>query len=166
MAEPIFTNEPAPAVPPKRRLSTAAKLAIGCGFLVLAGLATCAGGVLYCGKAVVTAGHEEWADLRSVAADAMTDDGAKRAYQAHPGLAQSYPTVDDFVGATRLWRPSLEELPEQMPQMFSGPNQGRISVRTNYVNGKSETALAYRLGSGKTLIGTWKDHQLADLQLE
>jgi hypothetical protein len=166
MADPIFTNEPAPAVPPKKRMSTAAKLAIGCGLVFVLGLGTCMGGFLFCGSAITSAGKEQWADLRAVASDAMTDAGAKHAYQAHPGLAQAYPTEDDFVGATRLWRPDLSELPEGMPQMFSGPNKGRIAVNTQYVNGESKVVLAYHLDSGKSLIGTWKNKQLVDLQLE
>ena len=161
-AEPIFTPEPPPATPMKKRWSTGAKVALGCGLLALAGVGTCAGGMMWCGHAITSAGGAEWADLRKVANDLMTDSGAQAEYASHPGLAEAYPTADDFVGAVRLWRPNLEPLPEQMPPLLSG----KVSLNINSMNGESRTQLAYRLASGKSLVATWKNHQLADLQLE
>ena len=162
MSEPIFTPEAPPAVPPKKKMSNGMKIALGCGLFVLLGLGTCAGGLAYCGHKVTSLGQDQWTDLRTVANDLATDAGAAAQYQRHPGLAQAYPTEQDFVGAARLWRPNLEPLPADMPPLLSG----KISLQTNSTNGVSKTLMAYSLASGKRLVGTWKNDQLVDLQLE
>lgn len=162
MTEPIFTPEAPPAVPPKKKMSTGMKVALGCGLFVLLGLGTCVTGVAWCGHKVSSLGQAQWNDLRTVANDLGTDAGAAAQYQHHPGLAQAYPTEQDFVGAARLWRPNLEPLPAVMPPLLSG----KISMQTQSMNGVSKTSLVYHLASGKNLVGTWKNDELVDLQLE
>jgi hypothetical protein len=166
MPDPIFTPEvpagAAPGAPPKRGLSNAAKWAIGCGALAVLGLGTCAGGVFYCGQRVAHSGSRQWAELRQVANELGTDAGATAEYASHPGLAAAYPTSQDFLDETRQWRPALEPLPEQMPSLLSG----KISENSQYNDGKSSFVLSYHLASGRTLVATWHNATLADLQLE
>jgi len=166
MPDPIFTPETpagaAPVPPPRRGLSNAAKWAIGCGVLAVLGLGTCVGGLALLGHKAASLGSSEWTDLRTVANDLGTDAGATAQYANHPGLAEAYPTAQDFLDETRQWRPSLEPLPEQMPSLLSG----KISVKSSSVNGRSSFILSYRLASGRSLVGTWHNATLSNLQLE
>lgn len=162
MADPIFTNEPAPAFPPRRRLSSGMKIAIGCGVLLLLAGGACGGALLWCGSSLSGLGEREWKELVAVANDLGTDAGAQAAYAAHPGLAEAYPTAEDFVGAARLWRRDLEPLPAARPPITSG----RLTAHQSYDNGASRMVLGYRLASGKTLVGTWSNQRLVDLQLQ
>jgi len=166
MPDPIFTPETpagaAPVPPPRRGLSNAAKWAIGCGVLAVLGLGTCAGGVFFLGHKVANAGSREWADLRTVVNDLGTDAGATAQYANHQGLVEAYPTAQDFLDETRQWRPSLEPLPEKMPSLLTG----KINEKSNYANGSSKFILTYHLASGRTLVGTWHNSTLSNLQLE
>ena len=162
MADPIFQNEPAPAQPPRKRLSSGAKMAIGCGVLLLLAGGSCGGAMLWCGKSISDMGGAEWRELRAVASDLGTDAGARAAYLGHPGLAEAYPTAEDFIGAARLWRRDLEPLPGDRPPMLSG----KVSMAINDANGRRKVVLRYSLASGKVLVGTWVNTQLTDLQLE
>jgi len=160
--EPIFTPEPAQALPPKRKMSNGVKIALGCGLLIMLAFGGCGVAVFWCGHAMTSAGDTEWADLSKLTNDLDTDAGAEAEYRSHPGLAEAYPTSDDFVGAVRLWRPSLEHLPDQKPPLLSG----KVSSNVQYANGVSKVELAVSLASGKRLIGTWRDRNPVDLQLE
>ncbi|MBS2027921.1 MAG: hypothetical protein JST54_08470 [Deltaproteobacteria bacterium] len=160
--EPIFTPEPPPAVPPKRKMSSGVKIALGCGLLMLLTFGGCGVAVFWCGHAMTTAGDTQWTDLSKLANDLDTDAGAQAEYNSHPGLAEAYPTAQDFVGAVRLWRPNLEHLPEQKPPMLSG----KVNTSMQYNNGTSVVVLSVNLASGKRLVAQWKNKQLTDLTLE
>lgn len=60
----------------------------------------------------------EWAQLRSIVEALGSEDGCRKLYGAHPGLARHYPTPEAFLGHVRLHRHGLEALPLHLnPQL-------------------------------------------------
>jgi len=143
-------------------MSNGVKIALGCGLLIMMAFGGCGVAVFWCGHAMTSAGDTEWADLSRLTNDLDTDAGAEAEYRSHPGLAEAYPTSDDFVGAVRLWRPSLEHLPEVKPPLMSG----KVASKVQYMNGVSSVELSVNLTSGKRLVAQWKNKQLTDLTME
>jgi hypothetical protein len=159
-----------PALPPadgpilqKPGMSTGAKVALGCGVLVLASLGSCMAVGLYGAGAVVSkvkdAGKAEWTEMVKVEQQLTTDEGCRALYKEHPLLASSYPSEDDLINAARLWRPQLAPLPAERPDLMSG----QLSFQSNTANGVNTLILTYRNTLNGYLRCFWTDGKLADV---
>ena len=160
-------------LPPEngRKLSTGAKVALGCGAALLLALGSCAilvGGAVWWGKTQgVQALDSQWDELRRIEGALRTDEGTRRLYAESPELARSYPTVDDLLKAAAEWRPKLTGLPEHRPDLnlFHG-GQGPFHLEVRTGEGKRLVRMRYRLDSGAALCVAWQNRQLTDLRVE
>lgn len=148
--------------PAKRGWPLWGKVLMGCGVVVLVGLAACVGGVATCAGAVSKAADAEWAAARAMVRQLETDEGARAVYAANPGLAGAYADEAAFLAAVRRWRPRLEPLPEQKPGLTSG----RIDMNISIQNGHRRVELNYVNGKGAKLSTRWADGLLTDLQVD
>jgi hypothetical protein len=116
--------------PQKKGLGTGMKVLLGCGIAALLALVTCAVGGVILGnmikkdpkafekrvegfaKGLV---QKDWERFRTLVGQLQTDDGARALYRANSGLHQAHPTEDQFLQATRTWRPRLGALPAEAP---------------------------------------------------
>jgi len=158
-------------LPPKSKgWSTWAKVSLGCGVLVLLLLATCVGGGLWMFKAGTGAMDKAWAQMRANAEMARTEDGARALYQANPGLAAKYPTLEEFLKASEVWRPRLSEIPVQRPDLKTlvDPKKGgglQITSQTE-AGGLRRLHMAYRRADGGRLVIEMEGKSLTDIRVE
>jgi hypothetical protein len=116
--------------PRKKGFGTGMKVLMGCGIATLIGLTTCAIGGAILGNMIkkdpkaferrmegFARGlvQKDWEHLRALVDQLQTDDGAREAYRANPGLRQGHPSEEAFLQAVRGWRPRLTPLPEAAP---------------------------------------------------
>lgn len=149
--------------PEKRGLATWLKVLLGCGVFFLLASATCAGGCYFLGKKIekdpegfkqTMFGYvkqfmqEDWEELRAVAEQLSTDAGAQALYRSAPGLAATWPSEDAFLAAARAWRPLLEPVPAQIPDLESHD--------VSYNNNMGSIHLRYRQANGARIDLTWK----------
>jgi hypothetical protein len=159
MADVQWSQEQLP--PPKKGMSTGVKVALGCGVLMLAGLGTCVGAGIFGAHKLTSMGDSEWVEMKKDADLLMSDDGTKRLYASNPALAEAYPTEDEFLHEVQIWRPKLEALPAQRPDLMSG----RFSYGMNVVNGSKNVIASYTTTKGDMLLFFFKDGQLRSISL-
>ena len=152
------------------KLSTGAKVALGCGLALVLAIGSCVvlvGGAAWWGKTRgVQILDSQWDELRRVEEALRTDEGAQRLYAASPGLASAYPTREDFLKAVAERRPRLAAIPEHHPGLklfHGGPDNLHLEIRT----GQSRLVrMRYRMDSGAFLSAEWRDGRLTALQVE
>jgi hypothetical protein len=145
--------------PVKKGMPVWGKILMGCGVVVLLGVAGCAVGIASCAGAVKNAGNAEWENARVLVQQLETDEGAAAVYAANPGLARSFADEAAFVAAAQGWRPRLEPLPPQMPDLLSG----KIDLNVSFSNNHRTVELNYTNGKGARMATEWRDGQLADI---
>lgn len=162
-------NQESPSDPAsKPGMPTWAKFLLGCGVLAVLVLTTCIGGVAYLGhrikkdpegfkksiedKALGFARdmvRQPWEALHKVVDQLQTDEGAQAVYAANPALKDHYPTADSFVEAARTWRPRLEPLPPELPDL----REGSLNISKDF--GKTQK-LQYRTKKGVRIRSEWQ----------
>ncbi len=178
MADASWDNSGLP--PQKQGMPTWVKVLLGCGVLCLLFMATCVGGCAYIGHKIKQdpKGFErkiqgmvaefikdDWAEAGRIVNQLMTDEGAAALYKANPGLAESYPTEAAFLEAAKGWRPMLEPLPPEMPDM----DKHDLSYQNDW---NRRTILSFRNGKGKRLRLVWSgprkdpNRKLVDMSVE
>lgn len=155
-------------LPPERKgLSTWAKVGIGCGVAFLLVTATCTGGCWWFAKRVekdpegfkqTVFGYvkqfmrEDWEELRRVVEQLGTDEGATALYRAAPGLAEKWPDEAAFLAEARAWRPQLEPLPAEIPDLEGHD----VQYNSSFGN---RTTLGFRQANGTRVELTWKGNR-------
>lgn len=149
--------------PEKKGMATWMKVGIGCGVAFLVVTGACTGGCYWFAKrvekdpegfkqtvfgVVKQVMREDWEELRRVADQLGTDDGARALYQSAPGLAGPYPSAEAFLAAVREWRPLLEPIPAEIPDL-----EGHT---VSYNNNLGSVVLQYRQANGARIELTWK----------
>jgi len=154
MADSNWDNESSTS--PGKGLSTVARVGLGCGIALILVTATCVGGCLYLGKQVKKDPkkfeqsvlgfvkqfiQEDWEDLRRIIDQLGTDEGCKELYRSAPGLLGDFPTEQEFLDTARKWRPALEPLPKDLPDMdshdftYSSNFGGKVVIGMKLKNG-------------------------------
>jgi hypothetical protein len=179
MASDDWDNSGLP--PEKKGMSTWLKVGLGCGAFFLLATATCTGGCYFLGKKIekdpegfkqTVFGYvkqymkEDWEEFRGITARLASDAGSAEIYRASPGLAATYPSEDAFLAAAREWRPLLEPVPEEIPDLEAGDldyhnNLGKITLRFRQRNG-SRIELVWSSGRRK---GVPRASQLVGLKV-
>ena len=169
--------------PEKKGLSTWLKVGIGCGVAFLLATATCAGGCYWFTKKVekdpegfkqTVFGYvkqfmkDDWEELRAMVEQLGSDEGTKALYRSAPGLAGTYPTEDAFLAAAREWRPLLEPIPTEIPDLeghdltYQNNMGNRMVLRFRQANG-ARIELAWK---GKRQKGVSRASQLVELRVK
>ncbi len=147
---------------PKQGLPVWAKIGLGCGVAILLLLATCVGGSLYIRHKIKQdpegfkhkikdmvrdAVKADWAFLRRTVDQLGTDEGAKSFYRTQPKLHEQYPTETQFLETVKAWRPKLEPIPEEVPDLDSHD--------LTYQKGMTGKWLSYRCSNGTKIRIEW-----------
>ncbi len=147
---------------PRKRFPTWAKIGLGCGVATLLLFGTCVGGSLYISHkikqdpegfkhkiqdVVRKAVKDDWAFLRRTVDQLGTDEGSKTFYAAQPKLHDQYPTEAQFQEAVKIWRPKLEPIPEEIPDLDSHD--------FTYQKGMTGKWLSYRCANGTKIRIEW-----------
>lgn len=149
--------------PASKGLSTWVKVGLGCGLVLVLGMATCVGSCAYLSRKVQKDPEgfkrsvmgfvsqfirEDWEDLRAMVDQLGTDAGAQELYRQAPGLKSSFPSETAFVEASRGWRPLLEPLPKEIPDL-----EAHDLSYNSQIGGK--VVLSYRQKNGARVRFTW-----------
>ena len=170
-------------LPPERQgMSTWMKVGLGCGVVFLLATATCAGGCYILKKKVqkdpegfkqTVFGYvkhfmkEDWEELRTMVDQLGSDEGSAALYRSAPGLAATYPNEAAFLAAAREWRPLLEPVPVEIPDLESHDVQyqstlgNRIVMSLRQANG-ARIELVWK---GKRQKGVARASQLIELRV-
>jgi hypothetical protein len=155
--------------PPKKGLSLFGKVAIGCGGALLCFLlAIGALAWIVVGKAT-SALDQGWAELHTELRGLRSEEGARRLYRENPGLAQNYPTEEEFVKVSAEWRSKLGDIPEKRPDLktlFAGKGAGAINIRRREGGGRKSVSISMRMSSGSTLTVELENDKLTDIQVD
>lgn len=165
MADGSWDNGGAPA--PKQGMPLWGKIAIGCGVAMLLFLGSCVALIGYGVHKGNEAMDKAWADMRTHVADLSSEEGARRMYQHNPGLADRYPTEDDFVKASAAWRPKLTQLPEKAPtikELMQG--RGDIQMSSHTAGGHHESRIRVRLQDGSRLVLETDEKGITDIRVD
>jgi len=178
MADSNWDNSGAPL--PKKGMPLWGKITLGCCggcalvFLIL--MATCIGGARWVAKHGVPEALDKavgsafldkvWVEMDAAVRGLRTEEGAKALYQANPGLAENYPTEEDFVKAAEEWRANLGEFPARRPSL-QDLTQGRkggghFSINTQ----NNSTKVEYQIPKGGRLYLEIESGKLVDLRVE
>ncbi len=156
MADSSWDNGGQP-VERKKGMSIWAKVALGCGVVLLLGLGGCVVLGATCARAIgKSMDGREWGQLKAAVQQLQTDDGAKALYHANPDLSQAYPTEENFLQQARNWRPKLEPLPAQMPSVFTGKISYNVSVNAGF----RKVELGYTNTRGAVIASRWENGRL------
>ncbi|MBI4913500.1 MAG: hypothetical protein HY823_12235 [Acidobacteria bacterium] len=161
MVDSSWDNAGLPA--PKKGLGTGAKVAIGCGVVLLLVVGSCA---VAAGVGATVVGRQmearEWPALRKAVDQLRTEAGAAELYRQNPRLARDHPTEEAFLAAAESWRPRLEPLPEKAPSVFTG----RISMTIEASGGFRNVELGYRNDRGTRIDSQWENGQLVMIRVQ
>lgn len=146
---------------PRQSIPLWGKIALGCLGVVVLGTATCigAGYLLFKKGGAIVEGiaGENWSQAREAVDQVMTDDGARRFYADHPGLARTFPDERSFLEAARRWRPFLEPLPERIPmaawKVTLNKRLDHGAIRTEMSCTNEKDARVTFTWTGDTLVG-------------
>jgi hypothetical protein len=151
------------SAPQGKGLSTVARVGLGCGLALILVTGTCVGGCVYLANQakkdpkkfeqsilgfVKQFIQEDWEDLRRIIDQLGTDEGCAELYRSAPGLLGNYPTEQDFLTAARTWRPALEPLPKDIPDLDSH----NLSYNSQF-GGK--VVMSMKLKNGTRIQLTW-----------
>lgn len=158
-------------LPPKRRgLGTWAKVSLGCGVIALLMLVTCVGAGYWAFRKGSAAIDGVWSEMHRTAEQVRTDEGARALYQANPRLADTYPTVEDFLQAVAEWRPRLGEIPAQRPDFKSlvDPKGGSgFKLDSRSESGQPQrVTIGFNTRGGGRLVMIQEDGKLVDIRVE
>lgn len=161
----------AQGLPPTRGRSSGKKLALGCALafvVVVGGCVAAVGGAAWWGmKRGGELLDQAWGDLRDDLRKVQTDEGAADLYRDNPGLAERYPTQEDFLKASRGWRTRLAEVPEPSPDFKDALAQkGGLRFQSRIDHDVKRTLLRYPLPQGGVLFIETKNGRLADFGVE
>ncbi len=148
----------------------------GCALVFVLLMATCIGGATWISKHGVpefldqAAGSafldKAWAEMDRAVQGLRTEEGTRALYRANPGLAENYPTEEDFLKAAEEWRPNLGEFPAKRPQLRDLLREkhggGHFSINTQ--NGT--TRIEYQIPKGGRLFLQLESDKLVDLRVE
>jgi hypothetical protein len=149
--------------PEKKGLSTWLKVGIGCGVVFLLATATCAGGCYVFTKKIekdpegfkqTVFGYvkqymkDDWEELRAIVDKLGSDEGTRALYRSAAGLGGTYPTEESFLAAAQEWRPLLQPLPTEIPDL-----EGHD---VTYNNNLGRLNLSFRQANGTSIELTWK----------
>jgi hypothetical protein len=148
----------------------------GCALLFVLLMATCIGGAHWVSKngvpeifdkAVGSAFLDKaWGEMDRAVRGLQTEEGAKALYRANPGLAENYPTEEDFLKAAEEWRTNLGGFPTQRPALLDlfqkGKGAGHFSINTK----NSTTRIDYQMPKGGRLFLQLESDRLVDLRVE
>lgn len=178
MADGNWDNAGAPT--PSKGMPLWGKITLGCCggcalvFVLL--LVTCVGGVRWVAKHGVPEAFDKavgsafldrvWGEMDQAVRGLETEAGSRALYQSNPGLAENYPTEDDFLKAAEEWRPLLGEFPSKRPSL-AALTQGRkggghFSINTQ----NSSTRVEYQIPKGGRLYLETESGKLVDLRVE
>jgi len=178
MAEGSWDNSGAPL--PKKGMPLWGKITLGCCggcalvFVLL--MATCIGGVHWVSKHGVPEALDKaagsafldkaWGEMDRAVRGLKTEAGAKALYRANPGLAENYPTEEDFLQAAKEWRSNLGEFPAERPSLgdliMEKKGGGHFSINTQ----NSTTRIEYQIPGGGRLFLQLESDKLVDLRVE
>jgi hypothetical protein len=148
----------------------------GCALVFVLLMATCVGGISWVSKHGVpdsldkvvgsTFLDKTWAEMDRAVRGLKTIEGAKELYRTCPGLAENYPTEEDFLKAAEEWRPNLGEFPAQRPKLRDLIQEkkggGHFSINTQ----NSTTRIEYQIPNGGRLFLKLEADRLVDLRVE
>ncbi|BDU71728.1 hypothetical protein [Mesoterricola silvestris] len=159
------------AAPPPRKkgLSLLGKVAIGCGGAMLCFLLAIGAMAWIVFSKATKALDQGWAELHTELRSLRTEEGARALYRENPGLAQNYPTEEDFVKASAEWRGKLGDIPEKRPelkQLFEGKGPGGINIRRRDAGGRKSLTVSMRMSTGATLTVELENDRLTDIQVD
>jgi hypothetical protein len=166
MPDPSWQNE---APPPKKSLGILGKVLIGCGSAFLCFLLGLGALIWFVVHKANTVLDRAWAQAHSEVTALRTDQGARTLYRENPGLAQNYPTEDDFVTASAEWRKNLGDLPEKRPDLrdiLAGRKPGGVSLRSTDTDGNHMSTIRLRMSNGSTLVVELENDRLTDIQVD
>ena len=173
MADSSWDNGGAPTPAPKAGMPLWGKLLIGCGVLFLLAIGSCVGGIAYLGHKAKKDPEgmkrwamgfamdfikPEWDDLRDVLGHLRTDEGCRALYQAHPGLAKDWATVEAFLKDAREWRDQLPDMPAEPTTEILDKHE--LSINSQF---GGETRVVYRPKGGLRFELLWdRPHRKTD----
>lgn len=165
MADSSWDNS---GLPPERKgMGTGTKLALGCGLVVLLGLATCVGFAGYGLHKGSQAADRLWVHVASSSKQLRTEEGARALYRENPGLAASYSTEEEFLREAAGWRSKLAGVPEKRPDLKELFREGKgLSVQAEGGSGQERMKLRYHLPSGGVLHLKTEGGRLTDIRVE
>lgn len=150
----------------KKGMPVWGKVLAGCGVAVLLLLATCVGAVYWGVGKVSEKADQAWAQMDQTVRSLRTEQGAKALYLANPGLANTYPTEEDFLKAAEGWRDKLGEFPVQRPSLgdlVKGENgAGHLSIDSR----NASTRVDYQIPKGGRLHLVMEAGKVTDLRVE
>ncbi len=155
--------------PPKKGLSLFGKVAIGCGGALLCFLLAIGAMAWVVFSKATKALDQGWAELHTELRSLRTEQGARTLYRENPGLAQNYPTEEEFVKASAAWRAKLGDIPEKRPelkQILEGKAPGGITLRRRDAGGRKALSVSMRMSTGATLTVELENDKLVDIQVD
>jgi len=164
MVDASWDNSGMPA--PKRGMSVWAKIGLGCGvaFLLLGLL--CGGCIFFGFQKASSSFDASWGQMRSVVQSLETDDGARQLYTANERLKENFPTEEEFLKAAAEWRPKLDQIPQQRPDLKTLFAEQKMEYNVRNLNGHQAISIRYRMNSGSRLFLDWDEKQLVDIRVE
>jgi len=159
------------AAPPPRKagLGTGGKILIGCGAAALCLLLAIGALAWVVYNKVNTAMDRGWVTMHRKLDDLKTDSGARRLYRENPGLAQNYPTEEEFLRASREWRDKLGDLPEKRPEireMLRSRGPGGVVIKSRDTGDRKTVTVRLRMSTGASLVVELVNDQLTDIQVD
>lgn len=165
MADSNWESPTTPVASAKGGMPLWGKILIGCGIVLMLGLGSCVGGVVWLkhkaekdpeGMKKWAMGfamdfiRPEWDDLKATLDQLRTDEGCRLLYKAHPALAKEWPYVEDFLKDAATWREQLPELPAEPSMEMLEHNE--LSMN-NQMGG--EMRVVYRKKGGLRIELVW-----------
>jgi hypothetical protein len=147
------------------------KVLIGCGTLLVLALVGCplAGyWMLHSGfftKGMVGAIGKPWDMMLGVTDALQTDEAALKLYQDNPPLKKDFPTEEDFLKKTALWRDKVTGLPRTQPSLM-GQLKNNFSIAFRKENGTESKEIRYGLPDSSRIYLRWEDGLLEKIEIE
>lgn len=166
MVDNSWDNTDSP-VRSRKGMPTWGKVALGCGITFLLGMATCVGGLVFVVHKSTGVLDEMWGRLHAEMATLATTEGARKIYRENPGLADRYPTEEEFLQAAERWRGKLEGFPAKRPEFSKMIKHKRdFSLHTQIENGRKVQVLKLRLENGALLRVEFENERLLDITVD
>lgn len=154
------------ATPRRTGLPLWGKVLAGCGVALLLLVGSCVGVAWWGMGKLSSKADQAWAEMDRTVRSLRTEEGSKALYHANPGLADAYPTEEEFLKAAEAWRGNLGEFPSHRPSLRdlveAKHGGGHFSIDSR----NDATRIDYQIPKGGRLHLVLESGKLVDLRVE
>ncbi len=142
------------------------KILTGCGLVLLLLLGSCVGLACWGIHRVGSLADKTWGEMDRSVRGLKTPEGARDLYRANPGLAENYPTEEDFLKAAEGWRSNLGEFPSRRPNLRDLMQEQKVGGHFTVSTQNHTTRIEYQIPKGGRLYLQMESERLVDLRVE